>query len=246
MWSRRAGGPAKVPGSLYLPAASEREVAARALLAACYLAWLAQVVLVQKAFDYVHVPVTFLGMALIAGQRWCFGFAFLVWFLAVGVLVNLAELYPPVMPAVRAIDPADRHVKFEKHPLLDWQVMKLWPRCWTEGGSPEIRDKLGQYTDVHCGTNWHDLNAVATYLRTVEPPLGPRAELLARQHAPAVPDAGPRPGDAVHALRHRVRHPVEARRNRRGGARQPAAVRGERPAADELGPQRAARPAVVA
>ena len=174
VWSRRAGGPAKVPGSLYLPAASEREVAARALLAACYLAWLAQVVLVQKAFDYVHVPVTFLGMALIAGQRWCFGFAFLVWFLAVGVLVNLAELYPPVMPAVRAIDPADRHVKFEKHPLLDWQVMKLWPRCWTEGGSPEIRDKLGQYTDVHCGTNWHDLNAVATYLRAVEPPLGPR------------------------------------------------------------------------
>ena len=176
VWSRRAGGPATVPGPgrLYRTAASEREVAARALLAACYLAWLAQAVLVQKAFDYVHVPLMFLGMALIAGQRWCFGFAYLLWFVLVGVLVNVAELYPAAAPAVRALDPADSHVKFEKHPLADRDVMKLWPRCWIEGGSPEMRDKLGQYTDVHCGTKWRELEDVAAYLRTVQPPLGPR------------------------------------------------------------------------
>ena len=144
VWPRRASEPAKVPGSgwLYCPAASEREVAARALLAACYLAWLAQVVLVQKAFDYVHVPLMFLGMALIAGQRWCFGFAYLVWFAAVGVLVNAAEVYPAVMPAVRAIDPADRHVKFEKHPVMDWQVMRL---C--RGAGPKAVRR-------RCATGW--------------------------------------------------------------------------------------------
>ncbi len=77
VWSRRAGEPGRVPvgDRLYTPAACGREVAARALLAACYLGWVAQVVLIQKPFDYVHVPVTFLGMALLAGQRWCIGFA---------------------------------------------------------------------------------------------------------------------------------------------------------------------------
>ncbi len=175
VWSRRAGEPAKVPGArwFYLPAASEREVAARALLAACYLAWIVQVVFLQKAFDYVHVPLTFLGMAVVAGQRWCFGFVYLLWFVATGVLVNLAEAYPAVAPAVRALDPGDVRLKFEKHPIADWEVMRLWPRCWSEGGSPEMRDRLGQYTDVHCGTKWCELEKVADYLRKVDPPLGP-------------------------------------------------------------------------
>jgi hypothetical protein len=174
VWSRHGGEPAKVPGGgwLFLRAASEREVAARALLAAFYLAWLAQVVFVQKPFDYVHVPLTFLAMAVVAGQRWCFGFAYVLWFLGVGVLVNVAEAYPTVRPTVKALDPGTRWLRFERHPLADWQVMKLWPRCWREGGSPELRDRLGQFTNVHCGTNWRELNAVAEYLRKVDPPLG--------------------------------------------------------------------------
>jgi hypothetical protein len=175
IWSRRAGAPAQVPGAgwLYTPARNEREIGARALLAACYLAWIAQVVLVQKPFDYVHVPLTFLGMAVLAGQRWCFGFVYLLWFVAVGVLLNAAEAIPAVAPLVKAIDPAGSHVKFEKHPLADAAVMKFWPRCWSEGGSPELRDKLGQFTGVHFGTEWRELERVAAYLRTVDPPLGP-------------------------------------------------------------------------
>lgn len=179
VWSRRAGEPARVPGTgwFYQPAANEREVAGRALLAACYLAWLAQVVLVQKAFDYVHVPLMFLGMAVVAGQRWCFGFAYLLWFIAVGALVNVADVSPTLRRAVETIDPEESplrpYVKLEKHPLADWAVVRLWPRCWTEGGSPELRDQLGQYTGVHCGTKWQELEAVAAYLRGVDPPLGP-------------------------------------------------------------------------
>ena len=65
---------------------------ARAILAVCYLAWLAQAVLVQKPFDYVHVPLTFLGMAVVAGQRWCFGFVYLLWFILTSVLVNVADV----------------------------------------------------------------------------------------------------------------------------------------------------------
>jgi hypothetical protein len=174
-WSKRPGEPANVFGAprFYLPAESESVANARGLLAAFYLAWLAQAVLVQKPFDYVHTPLTFLCMAVIAGHRWCFGFAYLVWFVLVGALVNVAEAYPGVAPFVRAVDPDDIHVKFEKHPLADWNVVKLWPRCWTEGGSPELRDKIGQYTDIHCGTRWQELEPVAAYLRAVDPPLGP-------------------------------------------------------------------------
>jgi hypothetical protein len=174
-WSKRPGAPAKVFGAprLYLPADGESVANARALLAAFYLAWLAQAVLVQKAFDYVHTPLTFLGMAVLAGQRWCFGFAYLVWFVVVGALVNVADVSPSVAQLVLAIDPNDSHVKLEKHPLLDRKIVTLWPRCWTEGGSPELRDRLGQYTDVHCGTRWQELGAVATYLRALDPPLKP-------------------------------------------------------------------------
>ncbi len=175
VWSRRSGEPAKIPLSdaLYLRSASEQSAASRAILAALYLAWFAQAVLVQKAFDYVHVPLLLLAMALIASHRWSFGFVYLVWFIVVGVLVNVAEANPGARPIIRAIDPKTSYLKFEKHPLANWEVVKLWPRCWGEGSSPELRDKLGQYTDIHCGTRWRELNDVAGYLRTVDPPLGP-------------------------------------------------------------------------
>jgi hypothetical protein len=180
VWSRRPGPPARIWGRgwIYTRAAHENEAAARALLAACFLAWLAQVVLVQKPFEYVHVPLALLGMAVLAGQRWCFGFVYLLWFIAVGALVNAAEVSPSVARVVSALDPPEGselrlYVALEKHPLADWNVVSAWPRCWTEGGSPELRDRLGQYTMVHCGTRWQELSAVADYLRTVEPPLGP-------------------------------------------------------------------------
>ena len=154
----------------YAAAGSESVAAARALLAAVYLAWLAQVVVLQKEFDYAQVPVMLLGMAVVATHRWAFGFAYLVWFALMGVLFNFTSLVPeneyprPGVPALR----------LEQAPFTDPAILKLWPRCWREGGTPELRDKLGQYIDVHCGTNWENLEAVANYLRAVEPPLGPR------------------------------------------------------------------------
>ncbi len=172
-WSRRPGAPAPMFGAprLYLRAESESVASARALLSALYLGWIAQAVLLQKAFDYVHTPVTFLGMAVLASHRWCFAVVYILWFVVSGVLVNVAEVVPSVAAVTRAIDPADSHIKLEKHPLADRAVVQLWPRCWTEGGSPELRDRLGQYTDVHCGTKWQELEPVAAFLRTVDPPL---------------------------------------------------------------------------
>ena len=156
-WLRREDRPAQVLLArwLYFPAASEQASIARALLAVFYLAWLVQAVVLQKPFDYVHVPLTLLAMAVVAGQRWCYGFAYLLWFVASGIAAN-APISDPEM---------------EPHPLARREVVTLWPRTWTEGSSPELRDRLGQYTRSPLGTNWRELNEVADYLRHVDPPL---------------------------------------------------------------------------
>ena len=139
LWSRQAREPGRVTNStcLFLPAANEQTASARALLAAFYLAWLFQVVFVQKAFDYVHLPLTLIAMAVVAGQRWCFGFAYLLWFVAIGVVANVVSALLHVV----------------QQPLARREVVELWPRCWSEGSSPELRDRLGQYTHAPWGTN---------------------------------------------------------------------------------------------
>lgn len=169
-FSRRPGDPRRVGLARWLYAAAETEAAAnaRVLLAALYLGWFLQAVVLQKGFDYVQVPVLLLAMGVVATHRWAFGFAYLVWFAVLAVVLSSTTLVPgnaaPGVPVVR----------LEPYPLTDPKVLSLWPRCWREGGSPELRDELGQYTDIHCGTNWEQLGGVAAYLRTVEPPLGQR------------------------------------------------------------------------
>jgi hypothetical protein len=155
---------------LYSAAETESVAGARALLAAMYLGWFAQAVVLQKGFDYVQVPVTLLAMGVLAAHRWAFGFVYLLWFAALAVVLNFTTLVP------KDVDPAPglTVVRLEQYPLTDPKILSLWPRCWREGSSPELRDRLGQYTDVHCGTNWERLDEVAQFLRAVEPPLGPR------------------------------------------------------------------------
>ena len=171
VWSRKPAEPARVRSRYYLAATSEREIAARALLAACYLAWMAQVVFVQKAFDYVHVPLTFLGMALVASQRWCFGFAYLVWFVVAGALAHAADVSPTVKLAADGFNGDNLQIQIEKHALAEPRIVRLWPRCRAEGGSADLRNQLGTYTNIHCGTNWTDLEAVAGFLSAKQ--LGP-------------------------------------------------------------------------
>jgi hypothetical protein len=115
------------------------DVRRRSPLAALYLGWLVQAVLLQKPFDYVQVPVLLLGFAVLASRGWSVGFPFVIWFVMWG------------------------RPSFEE-----------WPRCFHECGSPELRDRLGHFTDTPWGTNWAQLRDVENFLRTVDPPLGDR------------------------------------------------------------------------
>jgi hypothetical protein len=167
LWSRRSGRPMGVWTRLYAPAEVEPVANARAFLAALYVGWFIQVVLLQKGFEYAQVPLLLLAMALVAMHRWAFGFLFLVWFALVGLILNIPTLAEPV----KKLDPQFPSIRLERHPLTDPRIVSLLPRCYREGSTPEIRDRIGQYVDIHCGTKWQELNDVAEFLRTIDPPL---------------------------------------------------------------------------
>jgi hypothetical protein len=151
-------------------ACGKQQNPARAILGALYLGWMLQALVLQKGLDYVHIPETLLAMAVLAGHRWAVGFPFLVWFIVTGVALNVVGSGPAVSTFNRWF-PA---VRLERHPLADPAVLAVWPRCWQEGSTAELRDRLGQYNDVHCGTRWQDLDRVARFLRTVESPIRDR------------------------------------------------------------------------
>jgi hypothetical protein len=108
-------------------------------------------------------------MAVVATHRWAFGFAYLIWFVFLAAILNISAL----APVARMMEPWLSEARAVQNPLTDFQIMQLWPQCWREGGSAELRDKFGHYTDIFCGTNWEDLEEVARFLKTLNAPLGP-------------------------------------------------------------------------
>ena len=166
MWSSLAG---RASDGVTAPSLA-RPANARPLLAALYLGWLAQAVILQKGFDYVQVPPMLLALAVLASRGWCVGFPFAVWYAVLGA----ACLVPSIQDEIRAFNATSPIVQIDRHPLTNPRMVRLWPRCWSEHGSAELRNELGQYTHVHCATNWVELEAVAQFLQTVEPPIRDR------------------------------------------------------------------------
>ncbi len=112
------------------------------LLSTFYVAWMAQAVLLQNLLDYIHVPPLLLGIVVIVG------------------------LWP------RKLVPSATKIAFTtfvlvaalKHPMLEPQRLRLWPRCLQEGSTAEIRDLLA----LTRRTSWEDLAKVGDYLSDLE------------------------------------------------------------------------------
>ncbi len=119
--------------------------AALPLLGAFYLGWFVQAVLLQGQFPYHVLPAALLALALIAAwsgatrRRWVP--AALVGFGVVAVAVQ-----PSCQPARLA----------------------LWGRCWREGGSAELKNRLTLDGAYHFAPDWVELEDVAAYLRSQE------------------------------------------------------------------------------
>jgi hypothetical protein len=108
------------------------------LLAAIYLGWLLQAVVLQHAMDYIHAAPIVLGLLLIGAWPWRFE-------VAVRRVATAAFLCLALCAA----------------PIMNLQRLAMWPRCWTEGSSTQLRATLAHGTFPA----WQDLNQVVEFLR---------------------------------------------------------------------------------
>jgi hypothetical protein len=124
--------------------ASERSPA-HVLLAAFFLGWFFQVTFVQMPHQYVLVPALTLSLAVAVGLSW-----------------------PPRLETIRfVILAAVLVLAVLVHPLLRQDRLALWGRCWVEGGSPDLRNRLS-LTGMRWTPDWVSLEQVADYLRGQE------------------------------------------------------------------------------
>jgi hypothetical protein len=121
---------------------------AGAMLAACYLAWIAQATLLQHPHDYVYVPAIWLALAFVVGF--------------VGKLRGR-----PLRLAAAACIVVFLADALVHHPLLRPQRLAMWPRCWGEGSSPVLRNRLALFSNPH-SPNWVQLEEVAEFLRKID------------------------------------------------------------------------------
>ena len=144
----------------------------RALLAALYLSWMLQALVIQRALEYVHVPETLLALAVAAAYR-----------VPVGLTggLTLAAQALACAAGVGEVTRPTGYFPIEVPRVLSHAAWSAWPHCFGPGG-PALRDRLRQYP-VHCSPTWVDLAAVEAYLRAVEPPLKD-GELLAFHDSP--------------------------------------------------------------
>jgi hypothetical protein len=122
------------------------------LLAGLYLGLLSQVLLFQHPFDYVLVPPALLAVAVTAGP--------------VGrtLSVRTGPGARTRVALVASLVAGFALAAVVLHPLLRRDRLALWARCWHEGSSPELRDRLA-LMDTETSVDWEDLAAVAAYLR---------------------------------------------------------------------------------
>ncbi len=155
-----------VPAWLWHPAHSDATRLARVALAALYLAWTAQALLIQRQFLYVHLPEVLLLLAVLATQRWAAGFLVIAW-LSVTTLAVALDVSPPQSEVPEFRDPerwwAIRHIS------ADPERARQWADCWrTDLTDAEYRRRmtnLSRMQDFHAANNWEELGEVGDWLR---------------------------------------------------------------------------------
>jgi hypothetical protein len=125
-----------------IPAVTSYQV----LLSALFLGWFLQVAYLQMHHEYVLVPPILLAVTVLVVQS---------------VTPTLAALRVVLLLGVVL-------VALPRHPLLDPGRLALWPRCWREGSSPDLRNRLTMSKLVLLVPDWVALEQVADYLRGQE------------------------------------------------------------------------------
>ena len=154
---------------------------ARATLAAFFLGWFLQALVLQKWHDYIHVPELFLALALLAGRGWSPARWVILWIALAGAAFALADRSPTVRNAIDDL-PEHRNLPSGRPAAFDPDALRHWPECFGPD-TPELRDALARLPRICCTASWVELEAVAQYLERVEPPLGDK-QLLTFHDSP--------------------------------------------------------------
>lgn len=135
--------PAFVPAALWLKAVFRADPDSprrqHALLAVIWVAWLAQTLLLQHQFDYVFVPVVVLSFVMVA-----------TW---------VAEW--PAWPMRMPVSMVFLGLVLVGSPVLRPERLAVWSRCWSEGSSTAVRQRLALVHNPH----WEDLQRAERFLR---------------------------------------------------------------------------------
>ncbi len=140
------------------------DLAARGVLCALYLGWLAQAAVIQKEFDYAHSPPTILGLAVLACHWLPVGPVFLAWCLLGSAVTHYAG-EQPLLQRFKEAKPFTHRLAVPEHPVLDPARLALWGRAWADD-SMDLKDKLTYYHNIHCAPDWADLKRAEEFLRS--------------------------------------------------------------------------------
>jgi hypothetical protein len=125
------------------PGFAPQRTAALVLLAAVFAGWFCQAAFVQmQPHEYVLAPVVLLSLTVAVGANWA---PQLARFRCLALLVLVVLALP-------------------LHPLGRPDRLALWGRCWAEGGSPDLKNRLTLLEHLWA-PNWVELERVADYLR---------------------------------------------------------------------------------
>jgi hypothetical protein len=120
-----------------------------AAFAGFYLGWLFQATYLQHQLCYQMVPAVILSLTILAGAD----------------LTLLGEPHRTLRRAIGLAVCGFIGWCLLRHPLLAPSRMQIWPRCWSEGSSAQIRNALTCETDPSA-PDWVRLGDVEEFLRS--------------------------------------------------------------------------------
>ena len=115
------------------PKTMSDQVFTRRVLAALFLAWVAQAAFVQRQFHYVHVPEMLLLLAVAAANRWAAVVPLvLVCSVIAGEAWLIADRHRPLDIWLKKNVPewGDQYILVPRHPLFMPKRMACWPDCF--------------------------------------------------------------------------------------------------------------------
>jgi hypothetical protein len=142
---------------------------ARGVLGGLYLAWAAQAFLVQRGFQYAHVPETLIMLAVWASHRWAWVPIALLWLTITTTLWMVADTRPDLKERLDNLPRTTRERYLPRHVIADTDRLRLWPECWhftmEDKKRYQLWDKLRLHEPHEASISWEEINEVAEYLR---------------------------------------------------------------------------------